>query len=91
MHIQNCGFQFLSPSAFRPVQGFAAGLITPLLTKLLVQTEGQENMGKLMAILELPQMQQADLDSAYHSGFLVATILTVTMEIPALLLTTFCF
>ncbi|MGA8942771.1 MAG: MDR family MFS transporter [Thermoactinomyces sp.] len=40
--------------AFRLVQGFAAGLIIPLLTTLLVQTAGQENMGKLMAIVGLP-------------------------------------
>ncbi|MFB9278080.1 MDR family MFS transporter [Cohnella cellulosilytica] len=40
--------------AFRLVQGFAAGLIIPLLTTLLVQTAGQNNMGKLMAIVGLP-------------------------------------
>lgn len=40
--------------AFRLVQGFAAGLIIPLLTTLMVQAAGQDNMGKLMAIVGLP-------------------------------------
>ena len=39
---------------FRLVQGFAAGLIIPLLTTLLVQAAGQGNLGKLMAIVGLP-------------------------------------
>jgi EmrB/QacA subfamily drug resistance transporter len=39
---------------FRIVQGFAAGLIIPLLTTLLVQSAGQVNMGRLMAIVGLP-------------------------------------
>ncbi|WEG11087.1 MDR family MFS transporter [Pullulanibacillus sp. KACC 23026] len=39
---------------FRIIQGFSAGLIIPLLTTLLVQTAGQENMGKLMSIVGLP-------------------------------------
>jgi len=39
---------------FRLVQGFAAGLIIPLLTTLMVQTAGQENIGKLMAIVGFP-------------------------------------
>lgn len=40
--------------AFRIVQGFAAGLIIPLLTTLLVQAAGQDQMGRLMAIVGLP-------------------------------------
>jgi len=40
--------------AFRIVQGFAAGLIIPLLTMLLVQAAGQDQMGRLMAIVGLP-------------------------------------
>ncbi|MCM3024882.1 multidrug efflux MFS transporter [Weizmannia ginsengihumi] len=39
---------------FRLVQGFSAGLIIPLLTTLLVQAAGQENMGKLMSIVGMP-------------------------------------
>jgi EmrB/QacA subfamily drug resistance transporter len=39
---------------FRIVQGFAAGLIIPLLTTLLVQAAGQQQMGRLMAIVGLP-------------------------------------
>jgi EmrB/QacA subfamily drug resistance transporter len=40
--------------AFRIVQGCAAGLIIPLLTTLLVQAAGQDQMGRLMAIVGLP-------------------------------------
>nr|WP_296973452.1 DHA2 family efflux MFS transporter permease subunit [Thermobacillus sp. ZCTH02-B1] len=40
--------------AFRIVQGGAAGLIIPLLTTLLVQAAGQDQMGRLMAIVGLP-------------------------------------
>jgi len=39
---------------FRIVQGFSAGLIIPLLTTLLVQAAGQDQMGRLMAIVGLP-------------------------------------
>lgn len=39
---------------FRIVQGFAVGLIIPLLTTLLVQAAGQDQMGRLMAIVGLP-------------------------------------
>ncbi|OQM46842.1 MFS transporter [Anoxybacillus sp. UARK-01] len=39
---------------FRLVQGFSAGLIIPLLTTLLVQAAGQDNMGKLMSIVGMP-------------------------------------
>ena len=38
----------------RLVQGFAGGLIIPLLTTLLVQTAGAEVMGQMMATVGLP-------------------------------------
>lgn len=41
---------------FRFVQGFSAGLITPLLTTLLVDVAGAGAMGRLMAIVGLPIM-----------------------------------
>lgn len=41
---------------FRFVQGFSAGLITPLLTTLLVDVAGASAMGRLMAIVGLPIM-----------------------------------
>lgn len=42
--------------AFRLVQGFSAGLITPLLTTLLVDVAGSGAMGRLMAVVGLPIM-----------------------------------
>lgn len=42
--------------AFRLVQGFSAGLITPLLTTLLVDVAGAGAMGRLMAVVGLPMM-----------------------------------
>lgn len=39
---------------FRFVQGFSAGLITPLLTTLLVDIAGTSMMGRLMAVVGLP-------------------------------------
>lgn len=41
---------------FRLVQGFSAGLITPLLTTLLVDVAGPGAMGRLMAVVGLPIM-----------------------------------
>lgn len=38
----------------RFIQGFSAGLITPLLTTLLVDVAGVESMGRIMAIVGLP-------------------------------------
>ncbi|WP_048000707.1 MDR family MFS transporter [Lactiplantibacillus herbarum] len=40
----------------RLVQGFAGGLIMPLLTTLLVQTAGAEVMGQMMATVGLPMI-----------------------------------
>ncbi|ANZ66211.1 MDR family MFS transporter [Secundilactobacillus paracollinoides] len=42
--------------AARLVQGFAGGLIMPLLTTLLVQTAGAEVMGQMMATVGLPMI-----------------------------------
>lgn len=41
---------------FRLIQGFSAGLITPLLTTLLVDVAGSSAMGRLMAVVGLPIM-----------------------------------
>lgn len=41
---------------FRLIQGFSAGLITPLLTTLLVDVAGSGAMGRLMAVVGLPIM-----------------------------------
>ncbi|WP_143805797.1 MFS transporter, partial [Oenococcus oeni] len=38
----------------RLIQGFAGGIIMPLLTTLLVQTAGQKVMGQMMATVGLP-------------------------------------
>ncbi|MFT8477420.1 MAG: MDR family MFS transporter [Liquorilactobacillus sp.] len=40
----------------RLVQGFAGGLIMPILTTLLVQTAGQKVMGQMMATVGLPMI-----------------------------------
>lgn len=40
----------------RLIQGFAGGLIMPLLTTLLVQTAGPEIMGRMMATVGLPMI-----------------------------------
>ncbi|WP_279403608.1 MFS transporter [Secundilactobacillus kimchicus] len=42
--------------AIRFIQGFSAGLITPLLTTLLVDVAGTGAMGRIMAIVGLPIM-----------------------------------
>jgi EmrB/QacA subfamily drug resistance transporter len=40
--------------AFRVVQGIGGGLMVPLLTTLLVQAAGQQQMGRLMSAVSLP-------------------------------------
>lgn len=41
---------------FRLLQGFAAGIITPLMSTLLVKTAGPENIGRVMAIVSTPMI-----------------------------------
>ncbi|WEG10808.1 MDR family MFS transporter [Pullulanibacillus sp. KACC 23026] len=41
---------------FRLLQGFSAGIITSLMSTLLVKTAGQENLGKVMAIVSTPMI-----------------------------------
>ncbi|GGH80754.1 EmrB/QacA subfamily drug resistance transporter [Pullulanibacillus pueri] len=41
---------------FRLLQGFSAGIITLLMSTLLVKTAGQENIGKVMAIVSTPMI-----------------------------------
>lgn len=41
---------------FRMLQGFSAGIITPLMSTLLVKTAGPENIGKVMAIVSTPMI-----------------------------------
>ncbi|MGG2091500.1 MDR family MFS transporter [Bacillus sp. S13(2024)] len=41
---------------FRLIQGFSAGIITPLMSTLLVKTAGPENLGKVMAIVSTPMI-----------------------------------
>ena len=36
---------------FRLLQGFSAGIITPLMSTILVKTAGPENIGKVIAIV----------------------------------------
>ncbi len=40
--------------AFRVIQGIGGGLLTPLITTLLVQAAGSSNLGRLMAAVSLP-------------------------------------
>lgn len=42
--------------AFRLLQGFSAGIITPLMSTLLVKTAGPENIGRVMAIVSTPMI-----------------------------------
>lgn len=51
-----CGLSWNMPSLiiFRVLQGFASGLIIPTLTALIVQTAGNENLGRLMSIVGIP-------------------------------------
>lgn len=46
-------FSFIS---FRLLQGFSAGIITTLMMTLLVKTAGQENLGRVMAIVSTPMI-----------------------------------
>lgn len=41
---------------FRLLQGFSAGIITTLMSTLLVKTAGPENVGKVMAIVSTPMI-----------------------------------
>ncbi|MBO0453304.1 MULTISPECIES: MDR family MFS transporter [Enterococcus] len=41
---------------FRLLQGFTAGIITPLMSTLLVKTAGPENIGQVMAIVSTPMI-----------------------------------
>ncbi len=41
---------------FRLLQGFSAGIITTLMMTLLVKTAGQENLGRVMAIVSTPMI-----------------------------------
>ena len=41
---------------FRLLQGFSAGIITPLMSTLLVKTAGPENIGKVIAIVTTPMI-----------------------------------
>ncbi|QQZ08434.1 MDR family MFS transporter [Heyndrickxia vini] len=41
---------------FRMLQGFSAGIITTLMSTLLVKTAGPENLGKVMAIVSTPMI-----------------------------------
>ncbi|MFB5761526.1 MDR family MFS transporter [Paenibacillus medicaginis] len=41
---------------FRLLQGFSAGIITTLMSTLLVKTAGPENLGKVMAIVSTPMI-----------------------------------
>ncbi len=41
---------------FRLLQGFSAGIITTLMFTLLVKTAGQENIGRVMAIVSTPMI-----------------------------------
>ncbi|PKR84148.1 MDR family MFS transporter [Heyndrickxia camelliae] len=41
---------------FRLLQGFSAGIITPLMSTLLVKTAGPENLGRVMAIVSTPMI-----------------------------------
>ncbi len=41
---------------FRLLQGFSAGIMTPLMSTLLVKTADPENLGKVMAIVSTPMI-----------------------------------
>lgn len=42
--------------SFRLIQGFSAGVITTLMSTLLVKTAGPENLGRVMAIVSTPMI-----------------------------------
>ena len=55
---------------FRLLQGFSAGIITPLMSTLLVKTAGPENIGKVIAIVTTPMIfGPISLNSVHGSGF----------------------
>ena len=51
-----CSLAWSAPSliAFRVVQGIGAGAMLPLLTTLLVQAAGGQDLGRLVAVVSLP-------------------------------------
>jgi EmrB/QacA subfamily drug resistance transporter len=51
-----CGasWNIASLITFRVIQGIGGGLLTPLITTLLVQKAGSSNLGRLMAAVSLP-------------------------------------
>lgn len=55
---------------FRLLQGFSAGIITTLMSTLLVKTAGQENLGKVMAIVSTPMIFGPIL-GPFIGGFIV--------------------
>ncbi|AOY04279.1 MDR family MFS transporter [Bacillus subtilis] len=57
---------------FRLLQGFSAGIITPLMSTLLVKTAGPENIGKVMAIVSTPMILGPILGPVI-GGFIVQT------------------
>ncbi|MCL2783542.1 MAG: MFS transporter, partial [Propionibacteriaceae bacterium] len=42
--------------AFRVLQGFAGGILMPLLSTIAVQLAGSENLGKLMSLVGIPSV-----------------------------------
>lgn len=57
---------------FRLLQGFSAGIITPLMSTLLVKTAGPENIGRVMAIVSTPMIFGPILGPVL-GGFIVQT------------------
>lgn len=55
---------------FRLLQGFSAGIITPIMSTLLVKTAGPENLGKVIAIVSTPMILGPILDPVI-GGFIV--------------------
>ena len=41
---------------FRIIQGMSAGIITTLMFTLLIKTTGQDNIGKVMAVVSTPMI-----------------------------------
>jgi EmrB/QacA subfamily drug resistance transporter len=74
--------------AARIIQGAAAGVITPLLTTLLVQYTGGQNLGQLMAVVGLPSIL-APLCGPILGGFLVSSLVwrsIFTINVPICLI-----
>lgn len=57
---------------FRLLQGFSAGIITPLMSTLLVKTAGPETIGRVMAIVSTPMIFGPILGPVL-GGFIVQT------------------